>query len=115
MSQNTHININKIEKINNIYMELTIKPSSQADKKLMAIFTEDGKKRLTTHFGQRGADDYTITKDKTQRDKYRARHRKDLDTRDPTRAGHLAWYILWGDSTSRQKNIQDYKKRFNFK
>jgi hypothetical protein len=114
MLQNTHININKIEKINNIYMELTIKPSSQPDKKLMAIFTEDGKKKKTVHFGAKGADDYTITKDKEQRDRYRARHKKDLDTRDPTRAGYLSMYILWGDSTSRQKNIADYKKRFNF-
>jgi len=115
MLQNTLININKIEKINNIYMELTIKPSTKADKKLMAIFTEDGKKKKTTHFGSKGMDDYTITKDKEQRDRYRTRHKKDLDTKDPTRAGYLSYYILWGDSTSRQKNIADYKKRFNFK
>ena len=96
-------------------MKLDIKPSDRSDKKLMAIFTEDGKKKKTTHFGSKGADDYTITKDKEQRDRYRTRHKKDLDTRDPTRAGHLSMFILWGDSTSRQKNIADYKKRFNFK
>jgi hypothetical protein len=118
MSQNTLIDINKIEKINivsNIYMKLDIKPSSKADKKLMAVFTEDGKKKSITHFGQKGADDYTITKDKGQRERYRTRHKKDLDTRDPTRAGYLSYHILWGDSTSRQTNIASYKKRFNFK
>ena len=65
------------------------------------------------HFGSAGMDDYTITKDKAQRDRYRARHKKDLDTKDPTRAGYLSWYLLWGDSTSLQENIKDYKKRFN--
>lgn len=72
----------------------------------------DGDKKKV-HFGQENADDYTITKDKEQRDRYRTRHKKDLDTKDPTRAGYLSYYILWGDSTSLQQNIKDYKKRFN--
>ena len=28
--------------------------------------------------------------------------------------GYLSFYILWGDSTSRQQNIKAYKKRFSF-
>jgi len=60
-------------------------------------------------------DDYTKTKDKEQRKRYRQRHAKDLNTNDPTRAGFLAWHILWGNSTSLNKNIEDYKKRFGFK
>ena len=72
---------------------------------------EGDKKKV--HFGQENADDYTITKDKEQRDRYRKRHKKDLDTKDPTRAGYLSYYLLWGDSTSLQQNIKDYKKRFN--
>ena len=78
----------------------------------MAKFENNGRTK-TIHFGQKNADDYTITKDKEQRDRYRTRHKKDLETNDPTRAGYLSYYILWGDSTSRQKNISDYKKRFN--
>jgi len=27
--------------------------------------------------------------------------------------GYLSWYLLWGDSTSLQQNIKDYKKKFN--
>ena len=86
------------------------------------IFTErpgrvnifDGKTK-TTHFGSAGMDDYTITKNKEQRKRYRSRHRKDLKTNDPTRAGYLAWHLLWGSSTSLRDNIRSYKKRFNFK
>lgn len=91
---------------------ISITASDKPDKKLMAKFENNGRTK-TIHFGQKGADDYTITKDKEQRDRYRQRHKKDLDTNDPTRAGYLSYYILWGDSTSRQKNISDYKKRFN--
>ena len=70
-------------------------------------------KKKKVHFGQENADDYTITKDKEQRDRYRTRHKKDLDTKDPTRAGYLSYYLLWGDSTSLQQNIKDYKKKYN--
>jgi hypothetical protein len=94
-------------------MKMTIKPSTKPDKKLMAIFTKDNGRTKTTHFGAKGMDDYTKTKDKEQRARYRNRHKKDLQSKDPTRAGYLSYYILWGESTSRQENIRNYKKRFN--
>jgi hypothetical protein len=95
-------------------IKLTIKPSTKPDKKLMAIFTnKEGVKKIV-YFGQKGADDYTITKDKEQRKRYRDRHKKDLETKDPTKAGYLSYYILWGDSTSMKENIEKYKKRFKF-
>jgi hypothetical protein len=94
--------------------------SDAKNKKLTAIFCmcegasccKDNKKKKV-HFGSAGMDDYTITKDKEQRDRYRTRHKKDLETKDPTRAGYLSYYLLWGDSTSLQQNIKDYKKKFN--
>ena len=91
---------------------LKIGKSDKPDKKLMATFETEGRTK-TTHFGSKGMDDYTITKDKEQRDRYRQRHKKDLDTKDPTRAGYLSWFILWGDSTSRQENIKTFKNKFN--
>lgn len=94
-------------------MKMTIKPSTKPNKKLMAVFTQDNGRTKTTHFGAKGMDDYTITKDKERRRLYRERHKKDLLTKDPTRAGYLSYYILWGESTSRQQNISSYKKRFN--
>ena len=86
--------------------------SSRSDKKYMAMFNIDGKKK-TTHFGQAGADDYTITQDEEQKKRYIARHKKDLDTGDPTRAGYLSYYILWNKPTIKE-SIASYKKRFNF-
>ena len=95
-------------------MKMVVKKSDRPGKKLMAIFTKDNGGTKTTYFGQAGAPDYTLTKDKEQRTRYRSRHKKDLKTNDPTRAGFLSYYILWGESTSRAQNIRAYKKRFNF-
>ena len=79
----------------------------------MAVFKMDSGREKTTHFGAAGMDDYTLSKDKEQRARYRKRHAKDLKTNDPTRPGYLSYFLLWGDSTSLRKNITDYKKRFN--
>ena len=92
--------------------KLKITKSDKKDKKLKAVFTFDDGKTKTTHFGAKGMDDYTLTKDKEARSRYRKRHKKDLKTGDPTRAGYLSYYILWGDSTSRRENIASYKRRF---
>ena len=96
-------------------VSVVIKKSDKAGKKLMAVFTKDNGRKKTTHFGASGMDDYTITKNKEQRKRYRDRHRKDLKTGDYTRAGYLSWYILWGPSTNRKDNISAYKRRFNLK
>ena len=91
---------------------ISIKSSDKPDKKMMATFENNGRTK-TIHFGSKNMDDYTITKDKEQRARYRKRHKKDLETNDPTRAGFLSYYILWGDSTSKRENIANYKRRFN--
>ena len=96
-------------------VKVVIKKSDKAGKKLMAVFTRDNGRTKKTYFGQAGADDYTITKDKEQRKRYRTRHKKDLQTGDYTRAGYLSYFILWGNSTSRQENIRSFKSRFNLK
>ena len=93
---------------------MIVKKSDKAEKKYVAIFTKDDGKIKKTYFGSAGMDDYTITKDKEQRKRYRSRHAKDLDTKDPTRAGYLSYNLLWGDSSSLRENIKNYKKRFNF-
>lgn len=89
---------------------MEIKPSTREGKKYMAIFSNPKK---TVHFGSAGMDDYTLTKNKEQRERYRTRHKKDLETNDPRRAGFLSYYLLWGDSTSLQTNIKNYKSKFN--
>lgn len=93
---------------------LSVTKSDHAGKKLKAVFEDPttGRKR-TTHFGAAGMDDYTKTHDKDQRERYRTRHKKDLQTEDPTRAGFLSYHILWGASTDLQANIAAYKRRFH--
>lgn len=92
---------------------IAVEKSHRKGKKWMAVF-KDGDRIIKTHFGSEGMDDYTKgNTTKEQRDRYRTRHKKDLETGDPTRAGFLSYYILWGDSTSRGINIADYKKKFN--
>lgn len=91
----------------------SITESEKPDKKLKATFLQDNGRTKTVHFGAKGMDDYTLSKDKEQRDRYRTRHKKDLETGDPTKAGFLSYYVLWGDSTSRATNIAAYKKKFN--
>jgi len=76
--------------------------------KWKAIF-KDGK---TTKFGASGMGDYTLTGDKEARRLYRIRHKKDLDTNNPQRAGYLSYYILWGDSTSITQNMKSFNKMF---
>ncbi len=94
--------------------KLTISPSDSSTKKYKAVFTYSDGKTKTTQFGAKGMSDYTIHKDKERRERYRKRHKKDLKTNDPTRAGYLSYYILWGDSTSLRTNIKSFKNRFNF-
>jgi len=90
---------------------LSIAPSDKPDKKLVAKFQTDKNRTKSVHFGAAGMDDYTKTKDVEQRARYRQRHAKDLKG-DPTRAGYLSYYILWGESTSIQTNISHYRQKF---
>jgi len=95
-------------------MKMIIKNSDKPDKKKMAIFTKDNGKKKITYFGAAGMNDYTLTGDVEARKRYRERHKRDLKTKDPTRAGYLSYYLLWGSSKSLRENIKKYKKRFNF-
>ena len=89
-----------------------VEGSDVKGKRFVAIFS-DGKKEKKVNFGLRGGSTYIDTGDKKKRSAYRARHKVDLRTNDPMRAGYLSYYLLWGDSTSLAVNIRDYKKRFS--
>jgi hypothetical protein len=99
-------------------LEKVIK-SDRKGKKFTAIFCmcegeskccDNDKKKV--HFGAAGMDDFTITKDKEQRERYLKRHKKDLRTNDPMKPGYLSYYLLW-NKPSLQESIKDYKKKFN--
>ena len=91
---------------------VSIKPSTKSGKKLMATFeNKNNKRRSVTHFGATGYSDYTLSKDKEQRTRYRSRHKGDNLT-NPRSPGALSWYILWGNSTSRSQNTSAFRRRF---
>ena len=96
---------------------MKIEKGTAKNKKWKATFSHvvDGslKKIKTTQFGDDRYQDYTLSRDKEQRSKYRARHKKDLETGEYMKAGYLSYYLLWGDSTSLETNIKKYKKKFN--
>ena len=96
-------------------MFVDFKKSTNSKKKMMAIFYDKDKKKIkTVHFGQAGADDFTITNDEKQKELYRKRHLKDLKTNDFMRAGYLAYHVLWNKKTLKA-SIADYMKMFKLK
>lgn len=97
---------------------ISIKPSSNSDKKLMAKFERDNGRTVTTHFGQAGAMDFTkySKQDKTiakeKKKAYIARHKVNEDWSDPTSAGALSRFILWSEPTI-ESAIKKFKRRFD--
>ena len=91
---------------------LSVKKSPNPKKKWRAQFLMESGRIRNTDFGATGMDDYLHTGDKEQRKRYRERHKKDMETGDPTRAGYLSMFILWGESQSFEKNLAAYKRRF---
>jgi hypothetical protein len=92
---------------------IKIVESTKPDKKMMAVFENENGRTKTIHFGSRGMDDFTLTKDKEQRERYIARHSANEDFNKPDTAGSLSRWILWGNSVSKSKNIAEFRKKFN--
>ena len=92
-------------------MEVKISKSTNSKKKYMAVFTKDGKKVKTTHFGSAGMSDYTKHNDPERKARYMKRHQKRENWNDYMSAGSLSRYILWGETTLK-KSIDVYKKKF---
>jgi hypothetical protein len=85
--------------------------STQADKKMMAIFRMENGRTKTTHFGAAGMSDFTIHKDEERKKRYIIRHKAHENFKDPTSAGALSRWVLW-NLPSLRASIADYKKRF---
>jgi hypothetical protein len=96
---------------------ISIKPSTNKDKKLMATFEKPNGRQTTTHFGASGYMDYTKyykqNKElaKQKKDAYIARHKVNEDFNDPTTAGALSRWILWSEPTI-ESAIRKFKKKF---
>lgn len=92
---------------------ISVKAATDGKHKYTAQFLQDNGRTKTTHFGAKGYIDKTLGATDAQVKAYRERHKKDLDTKDPTRSGYLSYYLLWGDSQSFTENLFNFKKRFS--
>lgn len=94
-------------------MNVKITNSTNPKSRLMAVFTDDkGKKVTTTHFGLKGGSTFIDHKDEIKKKNYLARHNVRENWNNYMSAGSLARYILWNEPTLTE-SIKDYKKRFN--
>ena len=82
-------------------------------KEFKAIFTLDNGSSKTVRFGT--SSNFVLNNDKTQKDRsnYIKRHRVNENHDNPLTAGALSRHLLWGDSRSLKKNVDDFKTRFN--
>lgn len=87
------------------------KKLKSGNKKYEITFEKNGRKYIRK-FGAAGMSDYTIHKDKSRRERYISRHKKDLRTNDPMKPGYLSMYILWNKPTVKA-SLADYKRRLN--
>jgi hypothetical protein len=90
---------------------VSVKKSSKKGKKYTAVFQVNGKQKIT-HFGFSGMSDFTRHKDTSRRGRYLLRHKKDLNTKNPTKAGFLSMFILW-NKKGLKASITDYRRRLN--
>jgi hypothetical protein len=93
---------------------VSVKPSNDGKTKFTAQFDIDGKKKLV-RFGIKDSFSYVDGAPLKTREAYRARHLKESTNPDPTAKGPLSFWITWGDSQDINKNIADYKRRYNLK
>ena len=95
-------------------IEIDIIKSKKPDKKYDAIiYREDGRTK-TVSFGQAGASDYTIHKDKDRMMRYILRHkeREDWTSEGNETAGFYSRWILW-NLPSLRASVADTNTRFS--
>jgi len=93
---------------------LSVTSSSDPDKKLdVKLETESGREK-TIRIGQKGADDFTKTKDAEQKSRYITRHQanESWTSSGVLSSGFWARWLLWNKPTL-SASISDVKKRFN--
>ena len=95
------------------YIEL--KKSPIRGKKWEAkLFNKEGKKLKTVHFGQAGAEDFTIHKDEERKQRYIDRHKKreDWTKSGIDTPGYWSRWLTW-NKESISGSIADIESRFN--
>lgn len=87
---------------------MLIEKSNRKGKRFQATFA-NGK---IVHFGQAGGQTYIDHGDEAKRAAYLARHEKRENWNNPYSAGALSRWILWGPTTSFDKNHDLFMKKY---
>jgi hypothetical protein len=84
---------------------------SDKDGKKFYIITNDNKK---VYFGAAGYDDFTITKNEEQKQRYITRHKKNENWDDINSAAFWSRFYLWEKSTKKEayENIKKILKKY---
>ena len=84
--------------------------SDKPDKKYF-IITNTGKR---VYFGAAGYDDFTITKNEEQKQRYIARHKKNENWNDINSAAFWSRFYLWEKPSKKEayENIQKILKKY---
>jgi len=93
-----------------------VEDSKAKGKRYAAIFrdSKSGRKKRV-NFGNAKMENFTIHKDPERKKSYLNRYKSRENWNDPISPGALSRWILWGDSTSFDKSVSNYRKRFKLK
>lgn len=91
---------------------ISVRESTQPDKKYMATFEMPNGREKTTHFGAAGYSDFRTNRSEARKQAYLKRHRATENWDDPTTAGSLSRWLLWSEPTLTAA-ISKFKRRFN--
>lgn len=91
---------------------ISLKPSTNPEKKYMAVFDLGNGRTKTTHFGSSAYQDYRMHKSEERRQAYLKRHERNETWQDPTTAGALSRFLLWNKPTL-EASLRDFKQKFN--
>ena len=95
-------------------MKLYIYESVTINKRFVAVFVENDIIKFTSNFGSKTGATFIDHGDIIKRANYLKRHSAlNEDWNNPTSAGSLSRWILWGNSDNIETNIREFKKRFN--
>lgn len=95
-------------------MKLYIYESPRKDKRLVALFVKDDIVQFRINFGSKNGSTFVDHGDILKRENYLERHSAlNEDWENPTTAGALSKWILWGKSPNINTNIELFKKQFN--
>ena len=87
---------------------LGVGESPRKEKKKMAII-DDGGKIHKIHFGQRGAEDFTMHKDERRKAAYLSRHAKE-DWTNPLKPAWWSRWLLW-EHDDYDKALEEVRKK----